>query len=181
MNATTFSPLEAAGRAVRLARRGLPPDFEDGPIGDIERDALVDGIPLWLGTRRGWLYLASNDAWPGLYKVGCTRKTVEQRLAELSGTGVATPWRRVRSWGAYDAHGLEALAHAACKPCLFRGEMFQAEPRQLAAAVSHAIQADRERLLRNLSAVFVPGRLDELLDAASGMVGSAHLVSSYTS
>lgn len=106
---------------------------------------------------------------------------MEQRLTELSGTGVATPWRRVRSWGAYDAHGLEARAHAACSAWHQQGELFSADPQHIAVTVGHALEADRSLLLRHLSSVFVPGRLDELLDAASGMVGSGHLASSYTS
>lgn len=179
----TFSPLDAASRAIRLARRGLAPVFDEGPVGDIERDALVEGLPLWLAVRRGWLYLARNDAWPGLHKVGCTRKSVEQRLAELSGAGVATPWRLVRSWGAYDAHGLEARAHAACAAWLFRGELFKAEPGLLASVVGQAIRSDRDLLLRGLRAVFVPGQLDALLDQASGNTSSSDepVLSSYTS
>lgn len=181
MQAISTTSLEAAARAVKLARRGQPPEFDEGPLGDIERDELVDGLPLWLGTRRGWLYLARNDAWPGLYKVGCTRKSVEQRLHDLSGTGVPTPWVRVRSWGAYDAYGLEARAHAACADWRYQGELFMADPRLIAGAVVHAIEADRELLLRHLSSIFVPGRLDVLLDAAAGMVGQDHVEFSYTS
>jgi len=181
MQAAVLPTIESAARAIKLARRGIAPAFEDSVLGDLAREELVQGLPLWLSTRRGWVYLATNEAWPGLYKVGCTRKTVAQRLSELSGTGVATPWVRLRSWGAYDAYGLESLAHQACAPWCVRGELFSGSPHDLAAAISQALKDDRKILMHQLGRIFVPGHLDELLDAASGMVGAEHRHASYTS
>lgn len=176
-----LSPLPAATRAIRLARRGVSPSFEEPPLGDFEREALVSGIPLWLATKRGWVYLAANESWPGVYKIGCTRKTVPERLAGLSGAGVATPWVPVRSWGAYDAHGLEAQAHSACEPWLYRGELFQAQPDDLAAKVDETIQADRALLQRHLGPLFLPGHLATLLDAASSAPVEDAAAAPYTS
>jgi hypothetical protein len=122
-----FAPLPAATRAVKQARRGVPVSFEEGEVGDIEREALVEGLPLWRATRAGHLYLAANASWPGLYKLGCSRRrAVQSRVAELGGAGLPTPWLMVLSWQVYDAHGLEAQAKRACAQWRQRGEMFAA-------------------------------------------------------
>lgn len=163
---SSFDPLTAAARAIRLARRGIAPDFDDSPLGDMERESLVEGLPEWLSGRRGWLYLASNASWGGVHKIGCTRKGVERRLAELGGAGLPTPWKLVRSWPAYDAHGLEARAHTACHEWLWpeQTELFIAPAEVLAVKVELAVQADRACLLNALQSVFLPGQLELLLD-----------------
>lgn len=163
-----------------MARRGIALHFDDSPIGDIEREALVEGLPLWLAERRGWLYLATNPSWPGCFKLGCTRKSVERRLIVLSGAGTAMQWSLVRSWPAYDAHGLEALAHSACAEWKWElgAEMFKAPADVLERAVNQAIQGDRASLESHLRGIFIPGQLEELLDAEHGTNST---VSSYTS
>ena len=40
----------------------------------------------------GYVYLLSNTSMPGLVKVGFTRRTVEERLKELNGTNLPTPF-----------------------------------------------------------------------------------------
>lgn len=162
-----FDPLPAASQAIRQARRGALAAFDDGPVGDMMRDAVVAGMPLWLERHRGWLYLASNPSWPGLVKVGCTRKSVDRRLAGLSGAGVPTPWELLHAWPAYDAFGLEARAHAACAQWLYRSELFSAPASLVAEAIHAAIQADRLQLLRQLQDVFLPGQLETLLEGAA--------------
>lgn len=110
----SFDPMAAAARAIQLARAGQSPSFDDGPVGDIERDALAEGIPLWLKAKSGHLYLAANASWPGLFKIGCTRRGVDARMRQLSGAGVPTPWVPYQTWAVHDAYGIEALAHRAC-------------------------------------------------------------------
>ncbi len=159
----TFDPLLAAARAVQQARRRAPLTFEEGELGDLERDALVEGLPLWRAAHAGHLYLAANASWPGLYKLGCTRRAVQTRVAELGGAGMATPWLIVFSWSVYDAHGLEARAKRACAPWLQHGELFAAHFDRLRAAVDTAIAEDRALLERHVGASFAPGILDEWL------------------
>ncbi len=161
MNA--FNPLTAAVRAIRLARKDQLLFFEEGPIGDMEREALIEGLPQWCASRKGYLYLAANASWIGLYKVGCTRRSVEMRMTQLNNEGVATPWVPVASWSVYDAHGLEALAHRACAPLQVKGELFQAPYAELMARVSNCIVEDRARLERCIGRKLMPGALDEML------------------
>lgn len=44
-------------------------------------------------TNKGYIYVLSNASYNGMYKVGLTTRTVEERVSELSGsTGVPTPF-----------------------------------------------------------------------------------------
>lgn len=145
----TFDPLAAAARAIQLARAGQSPSFDDGPVGDIERDALAEGIPLWLKAKAGTLYLAANASWPGLYKIGCTRRSVDARMRQLSGAGVPTPWVPYQTWSVHDAHGVEALAHRACHRWMVdlqlktRSELFGAPAEVLQRVIGEIIDRDK--------------------------------------
>lgn len=158
-----FNPLTAAVRAIRLARKDQPLCFDDGPIGDLEREALVEGLPLWRSSRSGFLYLAANASWLGLYKIGCTRRSVPERMAKLNNEGIPTPWLAVASWGVYDAHGLEALAHRACAQWHVQGELFNAPYAELMTRVSQCIVDDRARLERCIGRQLMPGAMDDFL------------------
>ncbi|KVP17162.1 hypothetical protein WJ84_02460 [Burkholderia ubonensis] len=150
--------MAAASRAIQLARAGEHPYFEEGPIGDIERDALVEGLPLWLAAKAGSLYLAANASWPGLFKIGCTRKSVEARMRQLSGAGVATPWVACRTWEVHDAHGLEAMAHRVCQQWRVKGELFHAPAEVLMQTIDTVVALDRAKLVAHLS-LYIPNGL----------------------
>ncbi len=147
-----FDPMTAASRAVKLARAGTPLYFEDGPVGDLERDALAEGLPLWLKAKAGHLYLAVNASWPSLFKLGCTRKSIESRMKSLNGAGLPTPWVEAKVWEVYDAYGLESLVHRACAQwrCLNDKELFHAPFDALVVIVDEIVQGDRVRLRKAL-------------------------------
>ncbi|MFY2597041.1 GIY-YIG nuclease family protein [Achromobacter xylosoxidans] len=155
--------LRAATLAVRMARRGVPPAFEDGQLGDDQRDELVLTLPQWVAARKGWLYVARNDAWPSAYKVGCTRKGVPGRMKALSGTAVLTPWTPCLVWAVYDAPGLEAACHTACARWHAKAELFRVDLDSLQHAIVTTLQADRQCLLRHLESILLPGQLHDLL------------------
>lgn len=160
----TFEPMAAAARAVQLARAGQPVTFDDGPVGDIERDALAEGLPLWLKAKSGTLYLAANASWPGIYKIGCTRRSVEARMRQLMSSGVPTPWVAYHTWPVHDAHGVEALAHRACHRWMVdlqlkvKSEMFGAPAEVLQQVIATVIEKDRAQLRANLGS-FLPDEL----------------------
>ena len=57
-------------------------------------------------TKPGWVYILTNEAMPGMVKIGLTTRTPKERAAELSGaTGVPLPfvvaWARAVSDCAY--------------------------------------------------------------------------------
>lgn len=158
----TFNPLLVAARAIRLARAGGQLFFDDGPVGDIERDALVAGLPEWLAAKSGNLYLAANASWPGLFKIGCTRRSVPARMQQLSGAGVATPWVAVQAWSVHDAHGLEAAVHRACADCRVTGELFHAPAETLVQTIDDLIALDHARIQRVLS-IYLPASFERVV------------------
>lgn len=140
----------AVSRAVKLVRLRRPLVFDEGVVGDCQREALEEGLSAWRETRAGHLYIAMNASWPGTYKVGCTQRSVEARMRQLSGSGVATPWVAVASWSVYDAHGLEAMAHKACQSWQVKGELFQVPFEVLRATVDAVVQEDARLLAAEL-------------------------------
>lgn len=67
----------------------------------------------------GAIYLLSNPAMPGLYKLGMVNapNTVEERIQQLSSTtGVPTPFARIWAERAEHPHFAERAAHALLDP-----------------------------------------------------------------
>ena len=62
---------------------------------------------------KGFVYILSNAAMPGIVKVGFTLKVPTERAAELSTTGVPTPFEVEYYCLVQDPAGLEAKVHAA--------------------------------------------------------------------
>lgn len=156
--------IRAVVQAVRMARRDVSPTFDDDAMGDEHRDELVYGLPRWVSDRRGWVYLARNVSWPGLLKIGCTRKGVPERMQSLSGTSVLTPWQPQTIWSVYDAHGLEAASHTACAHWHRRAELFEAPQHEVEQAIRRAMLADKALLLKHLHEILLPGELHSLLN-----------------
>ena len=70
----------------------------------------------------GWVYCFENDAMPGIYKVGVTRRTPTQRLAEANGsnTWVPSPFRIVMAKHPADAFATEKWLHQRLSEMGFR-------------------------------------------------------------
>lgn len=137
-----LDPLPAARRAIQFARRKQHIPVDDGPVGDLVREALVEGLPAWTKERDGFLYLAGNPGVDNLYKIGCTRRSIDARMRGLNGAGVLVPWVAVTVWQVYDAHGLEAKVHAACAEFQIKNELFQAPWATLSARVQSCLDRD---------------------------------------
>lgn len=161
----SFDPLVAARKAIKMVRSSAAVCFQDGPVGDLERDALVHGVPAFLERSSGYIYIAANASWPGLYKIGCTRQSVSARMKSLHTAGMVTPWVAVAAWEVYDATGLEARVHRACAACQIRGELFEAPLERLEAMVEHILAQDRHILLNGLREPLVGMELESLLTA----------------
>ena len=158
--------LETVCVAISRARRGQPPwsAEEREAVGDLILDAFFEGFPQWVDDRRGKLYVAVNAAWPGLYKIGCTRRSLDARMASLNKTGLATPWVVVAAWRVDDAHGLEAQAHAACAQYRFKNEMFAAELSDLVSCIESVLDTDQRRLEKQLVPLLTLADDEHLLD-----------------
>lgn len=151
--------VSAASSAIQEARQGKTPYFEEGEVGDLAREDIVAGLPQWVALKRGWVYMAQNDAWPGLYKIGCTRRGVQQRMASLNRTGLITEWIPLVYWQVYDAPGLEARVHKQCEAFQHSFEMFKASPQELIAQAEVVFDRDRQAILLQLKELL---RLEEL-------------------
>jgi hypothetical protein len=143
-----LEPLAAAKQAVSFARSSKLLPIDDGPVGDMVRDTIIEGFPLWKQKFQGFLYLASNEGWPGLHKIGCTRRTVERRLKSLNSAGVPTPWVAVQTWYVYDAPSLEAKIHRACSQWRVRSEIFNASKELLIEKIRLCLTQDSQILTR---------------------------------
>ena len=59
------------------------------------------------------LYVLTNQAMPGLVKIGMTTTSVEQRMRELDSTGVPLPFECFAAWQVADAAKAEKALHVA--------------------------------------------------------------------
>lgn len=61
----------------------------------------------------GTIYFLVNRAMPGLVKVGRTAGAVEQRIKQLSSTGIPQPFHAIATFHVYDAEACEKAIHSA--------------------------------------------------------------------
>ena len=94
--------------------------------------------------RRGWVYVLTNPAMPGLVKIGCTGRMPGDRARELSDkTSVPTPFVVAWCCPVSDWQAVERLTHSrlsACRPNRNR-EFFACSARSARRAVKAAASA----------------------------------------
>lgn len=61
----------------------------------------------------GIIYFLINQAMPGLIKIGRTAGTVEQRIQQLSSTGIPQPFQPIATFHVYDSETCEKSIHLA--------------------------------------------------------------------
>ena len=65
----------------------------------------------------GFVYVLSNKAMPGLYKIGFTERDIVERIAELSSsTGVPTPFEPLFALQVSNPTTAERLCHETLAP-----------------------------------------------------------------
>lgn len=90
----------------------------------------------------GFVYVLSNPSLPGLIKVGCTERSVEDRVRELSNhSGVAAPFIEEWSCAVAAPHDAERRAHEALGDFRYalNREFFQIEPGRAVDVVSRSL------------------------------------------
>jgi len=167
-------PLQVATAVIRAVRTGRAWDGQAvspyGSLADLYRELLEEGLPQWHAQHQGYLYLAVNASWPGVLKIGCTRRSVEARMASLSTAGVATPWRALWSLVVHDAHYLEAKVHHACAQSRLGKEFFSTAPEFAQALVQQVTQADAAQLTEGLQLWVGPAVLEACFGPAPSRV-----------
>lgn len=100
-------------------------------------------------ARRGVVYVLSNQAMPGLLKIGMTTRTMQERLRELnSATGVPVPYRVEAVVEAEDARAVERETHRLLLGTRVndRREFFRADVGTALAAAEKASRIHRGRM-----------------------------------
>ena len=87
---------------------------------------------------RGWVYVISNKAMPGLVKVGYSSKDPELRAEELNHTGSPHPYDVDYKMHVEDPHSIERKAHRALSLKRERKEWFRCSPEDAIAAIKQA-------------------------------------------
>lgn len=65
----------------------------------------------------GYVYILTNEAMPGIVKIGKTTRSVEARAAELYQTGVPTPFKIAHQVYSPNCAELESIVHDSLKDC----------------------------------------------------------------
>jgi hypothetical protein len=99
---------------------------------------------------RGYLYIFSNRAMPNLLKVGYTTRTVEERIRELSTTGVPGVFVAEFYCEIDNAPGLEKAVHSRLSSHRYDKEFFRCN-------VELAVRVSKETLLEKGYSVFDSG------------------------
>lgn len=153
----TFEPYQLASRAITYARMNSPFPLPEGALGDLVLDKLIDeGMPELIERRRGFIYVAVNEDWPDIYKVGCTRRGVEERMASLNSAGMLTPWVAVRSWKVFDATALEAKVHAGLGSLRATKEMFYGPLSRIDLIVERELNKGMQDVLEGIPDYWLP-------------------------
>ena len=97
-----------------------------------------------------YVYVLSNESMPGMYKVGKTTSSPEQRMNQLYTTGVPTPFHLEVSIAVIEALHSERSAHKALADYRVSGrrEFFKGDMAEIVAAILSAIDLYRIEYVR---------------------------------
>lgn len=119
----------------------------------------------------GYVYILTNEAMPGLVKIGKTTRTVKQRISELQSTGVPFPFTEFASFACPDCNWVEEQAHLLLADCRVNAgrEFFLCEPYQAEAVVQNIHRESVENWLEIFLPDHTPVRSDEVMDVGHVM------------
>ncbi len=145
--------LRFAQSCLTLARRGYAlDDFlqGEGPDG-LYQEMLDEALAAHLGHRAGYIYLAVHPIYTtGLYKVGATRKTPEERMRSLTTAGIPGQFTLVKAWPVPDAFAAEASCARTLAQRRIQREFYEGTYPALTTAMQGVVDAEW-RLVRSLS------------------------------
>ena len=96
----------------------------------------------------GTIYILSHEAMPNLLKIGYTTRTIEERVQELSSTGVPGKYTIQLYFQTDDAPQFESLLHRTLREFHFKKEFFRADIETVIQAVHGLISENRFQLYK---------------------------------
>lgn len=129
-------------RALRAGHRRADFYDRDSPFFDELLDFEGKALANWTEKAAGVLYVATNPAFPELYKIGKTARPLCKRIAELSGPGVPEMFRPHCYWHVPDRHYAESTAHRLIASHRHRGELYHGPLDVLVAACRAVVTAE---------------------------------------
>jgi hypothetical protein len=90
---------------------------------------------------RGWVYVLSNQAMPGLVKVGYSTKDPQLRVDELGGTGLPHPFVLEYDVLVVEPRDIEQAVHVRLNSCHEAKEFFRCTVAEAMAAIQRVAAA----------------------------------------
>lgn len=104
---------------------------------------------------RGWIYVLSNKAMPGLVKVGFSTKDPVLRIDELSGTGLPHPFDLEYDALVLEPQNVEEKVHNRLAAHHEAKEFFRTDVQTAVAAIREVLRADGKSIISE-QANFLP-------------------------
>lgn len=130
---------------LKFARAGylLADFFEQEGLLDVYQETLDLAMSAHHARRAGYLYLAVNPIYSqGLYKVGATRKTPEERRRSLTTSGIPGQFTFVKSWFVPDAFAAEAHCAKTLTQRRIQREFYEGTYPELTAAIDGVVDLE---------------------------------------
>lgn len=145
--------LHFAEKCLELSRRGfsVAEFFRDEGLADCYQDQLDESLARYIEQKSGHVYLAVHPIYPtGLYKIGATRKTPEQRMQSLPTSGLPGHFVLVKSWAVPEPFAAETHCKRTLAQRRVQGELYEGTYSELIAAIDGVVGAEWH-LARSLS------------------------------
>ena len=105
---------------------------------------------------RGWVYVLSNKAMPGLLKIGYSTKDPVLRIDELNGTGIPYPFDLEYDALVYEPRILERKIHAELAAAREAKEFFRVSVHTAIETIRAIKRADKDPIICEQCAALVP-------------------------
>jgi hypothetical protein len=145
--------LRFAEKCLELSRRGFSVQsfFHDEGLADCYQELLDESLANYIKGKAGHLYLAVHPIYSeGLYKVGATRKTPEQRMQSLTTAGIPGQFTLVKSWAVPEPFAAEAHCARTLSQRRVQREFYEGTFPELTAAIDGVVD-EEWRMVRQLS------------------------------
>jgi hypothetical protein len=151
--------LRFAEKCLELSRRGFSVQtfFYDEGLVECYQELLDESLSNYINRKAGHIYLAVHPIYSaGLYKIGATRKTPDERIQSLTTAGIPGQFTLVKSWPVPEPFAAEAHCARTLSQRRVQREFYEGTFPELTAAIDGVV-AEEWRLVCQLSqAVAMP-------------------------